>query len=174
MRAQYNEDFLHERGMHMYKWLAIILSCILLIVGIGGCVYSKAKAPIKKARVAAEERLKKETDIKDVDEFYLYNGSSTYYAVIGKNSKGQEMAAWIPANKKEKVHVKKMSDGVSKQDALNKLLSEKKPKEVLGVRLGMEKELPVWELSYLDENSNLNYYYIHFDSGKWWRKIENL
>ncbi|GIN21077.1 MAG TPA: peptidase [Bacillus bacterium] len=158
----------------MYKWLAVILACILIAAGITGCVYSKAMTPVKKARDAAEARLKSETDIKSVDEFYLYNGSSTYFVVIGKNSKGKETAAWIPENKKDEVHVKKMSDGVSKQDAVNKLLSEKKPKEILGVRLGMEKELPVWELSYLDENSNLNYYYIHFDSGKWWRKIENL
>lgn len=158
----------------MYKWIAIILSCIMIALGISGCVYNKATAPVKKAREAAEARLKTETDIKNVDEFYLYNGSQTYYVAVGKNKEGKEVAAWIPENKKEEVHVKNMSDGVSKQDAINKLLSEKKIKEILGVRLGMEKTLPVWELSYLDGNSNLNYYYIHFDTGKWWRKIENL
>lgn len=158
----------------MYKWLAILLACTLIVAGIGGCVYNNAMAPVKKAREAAEERLKEETDIENVDEFYLYNGSQTFYVIIGKNSTGQEKAAWIPDNKKDDVLLRKMSDGVSKQDAVQKLLSEKKPKEILGVRLGMEKSLPVWELSYLDENSNLNYYYIHFDSGKWWRKIENL
>ncbi|VEF47995.1 Uncharacterized protein conserved in bacteria [Bacillus freudenreichii] len=158
----------------MYKWLAIFLACIFIMAGIGGCVYSKAMEPVKAGRADAEARLYSETDIKNVDEFYLYNGSQTYYVVIGKDSKGTETVAWIPDSKKEKIHVKKLSEGVSKKTAVNKLLNEKKTKEILGVRLGMEKNLPVWELSYLDENSNLNYYYIHFDTGKWWRKIENL
>lgn len=158
----------------MYKWLAIFLACIFILAGIGGCVYSKAMEPMKKATAAAEARLSSETNIQDIDEFFLYNGSQTYYVFIGKDSKGQEAAAWIPDSEDEKVQVKKLSDGITKETAVNKLLNEKKPKEILGVRLGMERNLPVWELSYLDEKSNLNYYYVHFDTGKWWRKIENL
>ncbi|MFD1707157.1 DUF5590 domain-containing protein [Siminovitchia sediminis] len=158
----------------MNKWLIIILTCIVTAAGMGGCVYSKAMEPLKKPREIAEDRLKEEADIHQVDEFYIYNGSETYYTAVGKNREGQKVAAWIPASQKDKILVKNMSDGVSEKAAVEKLLSEKKPKELLGVRLGMEKNLPIWELTYLDENSRLNYYYVHFDTGKWWRKIENL
>lgn len=158
----------------MYKWLIIILSVLLLAAGIGGCVYNNASAPMAKAKNAAQKRLQNETDIQKMDDFYLYQGSSTYYVVIGKDKKQDDKVAWIPENPKKKVVVKKLTEGITEKEAINKLLSEKKPKELLGVRLGMEDSLPVWELSYLDANLNLNYYYIHFDSGKWWRKIENL
>jgi len=158
----------------MYKWLAIILAGFLIIVGISGCVYANAMEPIKNAKDIAQKRAKSETDIQTIDEFYLYQGSRTYYVVIGKNNKKENTVAWIPENKKENITVKKLSEGITEQEAVNKLIEDKKPKEILGVRLGMEKKLPVWELSYLDDDSHLNYYYIHFNTGKWWRNIENL
>ncbi|MFS0645034.1 DUF5590 domain-containing protein [Siminovitchia sp. 179-K 8D1 HS] len=158
----------------MYKWLTIVFSGLLLLAAAGGYIYKKAMDPIKQARQEAEQRVNADKKLKQVDDFYLYNGSETYYVMIGEEKNGEKVVFWIPEKKDKKIIEKKLADGISKQEAIEKLVKEKQPKEILGVRLGMEKKLPVWELSYLDKKSNLNYYYIHFDTGKWWRNIENL
>jgi uncharacterized protein YpmB len=158
----------------MYKWLAIIFSCLLLLAGAGGYVYKKAMDPLKQAQKEAERRINADRKLKQVDEFYLYNGTETYYVITGEDQNGEKIVYWIPEKKEDKIVAKKMANGISKQDAIDKLIKEKQPKKILGARLGMEKRLPVWELSYLDSQSHLNYYYIHFDTGKWWRNIENL
>ncbi|MEK3886056.1 cell wall elongation regulator TseB-like domain-containing protein [Bacillus sp. FSL K6-3431] len=158
----------------MKKWILLISSIVLIMAVVSVIVYSKARAPLTNDRNTAEKRAIKEADIVSVDDYYLYNGSNTYHTIIGKNKAGEQLAVWVPENKKQDIVIKKLSDGISEQDAVKKLFTEENPKEILGVRLGMEQDLPIWELAYLDDKSNLNYYYIHFDTGKWWRKIDNL
>jgi uncharacterized protein YpmB len=38
----------------------------------------------------------------------------------------------------------------------------------------MEKNRPLWEIYYRSEGDLINYYYVDFETGKWWKKIENL
>ncbi|CAM3978940.1 cell wall elongation regulator TseB-like domain-containing protein [Lederbergia lenta] len=158
----------------MKKWILLISSIVLIIAVVSIVIYSKARAPFNNDREMAEKKAGKEAEIVSIDKYYIYNGSHTYYTIVGKDKAGVQKVVWIPDNPKEKLVIKKLSDGISEQDAINKLFNEEKPKEILGVRLGIEKDLPIWELAYLDEKSNLNYYYIHFDTGEWWRKIDNL
>lgn len=158
----------------MKKWLLIIFSTAFILAAFSFSFYSKAINPKKQALEVAEKRMLAETDLTAIKQFYLYYGAESYFVVIGKKKNGEEAIAWIPEDEKKKVLVKKVSDGITKQEAMKKLEREKVPKEFLSVKLGLEKDLPVWELTYLDEKDQLNYYYIHFDTGKWWRKIENL
>ncbi|MBS4199480.1 DUF5590 domain-containing protein [Bacillus sp. FJAT-49732] len=158
----------------MKKWILIIFPLIILIISASLYVYIDARAPLLKAEQYAEQRAKTEAHLVSNDEFFVYHGTKTYYVIKGKNEKGTETIVWIPEESKKDIIIKKASDGISEKDAISKLIQEENPKKILGARLGMEKNLPIWELSYLDQNSKLNYYYIHFDSGKWWRKIENL
>ncbi|HLU23731.1 MAG TPA: DUF5590 domain-containing protein [Bacillaceae bacterium] len=158
----------------MKKWILII--AVLLLLAAGGIywLYTSTRAPLEAAKEYAEEIASSEAGIVSIEEFYMYNGSETYYVIIGKQEDEQEMVVWIPEDEEKKLIKKKLADGVSKQEVVNKLLAEENPQEILNVTLGMENDLPIWEVSYINNDSKLNYYYIHFDSGKWWRKIENL
>lgn len=49
-----------------------------------------------------------------------------------------------------------------KKEALNKLMEKKTPAKILGIRLGMKDQMPVWEVSFLDKSKKLNYFYIDF------------
>ncbi|MCR2820212.1 cell wall elongation regulator TseB-like domain-containing protein [Lederbergia panacisoli] len=158
----------------MKKWIFILLPLIIITVSVYIYVYIEARQPLLKAEQYAEKRARAEANLVSNDEFFVYHGTKTYYVIIGNNQEGIETIVWIPEKKDEDIITKKVSEGISEKEAISKLVYEEEPKKILGTRLGMEKNLPVWELSYLDQNSKLNYYYIHFDTGKWWRKIENL
>ncbi|WP_201713292.1 cell wall elongation regulator TseB-like domain-containing protein [Rossellomorea arthrocnemi] len=158
----------------MKKWITIIV-LLFIVIGITASVilYQVSRNPLDRQADQALKRVQDETEIVKVDNTSFYHGSKSYVVVTGENEQNEKLVAWIP-DKKGKIIEKKWADGITKDQAINKLKDEKKPKELLSVRLGYESVGPVWELTYLDQQDNLNYYYLLFSTGEWWRKIENL
>ncbi|AZU63121.1 DUF5590 domain-containing protein [Neobacillus mesonae] len=156
----------------MKKWM-ISISIVLVIVLLGTSlkVYFTSMEPVKAAEVKAVKLAGKEID--QVEDFHIYNGQEQINVIEGKNQQGQKVIVWIPEKSKQ-IIVRKASAGLSKEDAIHKLLQEKQPKKIISVRLGMEKNIPLWEIYYRSENNLINYYYIHFETGEWLKKIENL
>lgn len=157
----------------MKKILTIIIILIVIIIGISSCVYLNAVKPVNTAEEKAVKIAKKETDLKKVDDFNVYHGLETYYVINGKNEKGTKIFVWVP-EKKGKIVVRKQSDGISRKAVINKIKDEKNPPEIMSVRLGMEKNIPLWEIHYRSEGDLINYYYVDFKTGEWLKKIENL
>jgi uncharacterized protein YpmB len=155
------------------KIIIIIVIILVIISGAGIFVYQNAMNPVKSAEEKAVQIAKEETDLVEAEDFHLYHGEEPYYVIKGKNEKGTNIYVWIP-EKEGRIIVRKVSDGVSKQEAVDKLLEEKKPKEIISVRLGMEKNIPLWEIYYRSEGDLINYYYVDFKTGEWLKKIENL
>ncbi|ALQ18044.1 peptidase [Listeria monocytogenes] len=157
------------------KWIAIILGIIIVFVVAAFLYIRYAEKPVTNAETEALDRISGQVDLKTTDQFYLYNGpKEVYYVLTGKNSKNQNIIVWVPKKKSDKVYVKFASDGITKQQARDKVTKEKNPKKILHVNLGMEKETPIWEVAYLDKNDKLNYFDINFETGEWYREIENL
>lgn len=157
----------------MKKWILILLVMIIAFTGILLRVYFGAISPVKAAEKNAVTLAKKQISLSKVEDFHLYHGLETVSVIEGENKKGEKIIVWIP-EKTKKIIVKKAKDGLSKEDAVQKLLQEKKPKKIISVRLGMEKNIPLWEIYYRSDNDLINYYYVHFETGEWLKKIENL
>ena len=157
----------------MKKWIFIPLIAILVIIGILVKVYFSAVQPVKAAENKAVALAEKKVQFSEVDDFHIYHGNETVNVIEGKNKKGNKIIVWIP-DKSKKVIIKMAKDGISKQEAIQKLLQETQPKKIISVRLGMEKNIPLWEIYYRSENNLINYYYVHFETGEWLKKIENL
>ncbi|MBA4536112.1 DUF5590 domain-containing protein [Bacillus aquiflavi] len=157
----------------MKKWILIISAIVVIVIGVFFKLYYNAVSPMKKAEETAIIKAKKETKLVSIGDVYTYNGKETSYAVTGKNEKKEDIIVFIP-EKKGKAIVKKASEGISKKEAVNIVKSEKNPKEIISVRMGMENNVPLWEVYYLGDDGLLNYYYIHFETGEWLKKIENL
>ncbi|MGF2616835.1 peptidase [Rossellomorea vietnamensis] len=153
----------------------IFLSVIILVVVVGAmaAVFLNARSPVNEKADAALQRAEAETELKSTEDVTLYNGNKSYIVITGENAAGERIILWVP-DKDEEIIVKKWADGISKEDAINKLNQENDVAKILSVKLGMESVGPVWEMTYLDENDYLNYYYLLFETGEWWRKIENL
>ncbi len=155
------------------KWIISLVVLILIMSGILVKVYVQAFEPVKAAEKKAVALAEKKVHFSHVQDFHIYNGIETVYVIEGKNKKGEKIIVWIPEKNKQ-VIVKKANSGLSKQQAIQKLEESKNPKKIVSVRLGMEKMIPFWEIYYLSDNNLINYYYIHFQTGEWLKKIENL
>lgn len=147
----------------MKKWiLGISIVVVVVMIGFFVNVYYQAIKPLHSARQTAIEVAKQKANLVSTDQYYQYNGTHAYSVVVGKRKDGMKVAVWIPENKKENVTIMKWANGISKKEALNKLMEKKTPGEILGIRLGMKDAVPVWEISFLDKSKKLNYFYIDF------------
>ncbi|GLB57961.1 cell wall elongation regulator TseB-like domain-containing protein [Cytobacillus sp. NCCP-133] len=154
---------------------ALIAIIILLVIGIGAgtIIYFNSMKPVNAAEEKALELARKQTDLAVVEDFHLYHGTETYYVIEGQDSEGTKIFVWVP-EKTGKIVTQKQSEGISSQEAINRLTQEKNPAEIMSVRLGMEKNIPLWEIHYRSKGDLINYYYIDFKTGEWLKKIENL
>ncbi|MDU1844391.1 DUF5590 domain-containing protein [Niallia alba] len=156
----------------MKKWIWIIIVVFLIGLAVSINTYVKAMKPVKSAREMAEEIAKNETDLKNMDSFQLYNGKESYYILEGKNDDNEDIIVWIN-EKTHQVTEKRKKDGLTKQEALNILLSKQTPEKVNAVRLGMYDGLPVWEIFSHTDKDSINYHWIDFETGEILLTIEN-
>ncbi|MBE6185527.1 DUF5590 domain-containing protein [Heyndrickxia ginsengihumi] len=145
----------------MKKVLLAVGIIVAVIIVFTVTVYSQARKPYNDAYQYAQKIAGKEAHIQSVDQFYLYSGSTTYYVVVGKNNKKQEMVVWIPKKHPHQFKTMKWKDGISKTEAMNTVKRSKNPDKILSVRLGMDDQTAIWEVAY-EKGNNLNYYEVPF------------
>jgi uncharacterized protein YpmB len=158
----------------MKKWITMIITAAVILTGIASILlYNSARGPVEKEFAEASKRVLNETDMKTIEKTTIYHGTKSYTVFTGEDNNGVKKVAFVP-EKNGEIIVRKWADGISKEQAINKLKDEKQPEKILSVRLGHESVGPVWEITYLDNQKNLNYFYLLFSNGEWWKKIENL
>ncbi|PEY37752.1 peptidase M4 [Bacillus cereus] len=149
----------------MKKWIFAIIIVIVAIGLYGVHVYNatmEKKIPKESKAVEIAKEKAKLTKVKSVD---YYNGESSYAVVKGVDEKGEKIIVWVP-EKKGDVLVKKQSEGISEKDALQIVAKEQKPKQFLKAKLGAEENVPLWEVTYIDDENRYSYYYLAFKDGK--------
>lgn len=155
------------------KFFAIFF--VLLAVTITLLVTIKAYSPYHTAKQDAKDVVLNEKLLKTVDKSYVYNSTNHYVTVIGKNEKNQPTAVIVNQDQpKAKKQVIQLSKGITEKEAIKTATEGQKVKKVLHVQLGMEKPGPVWEVAFKNNQDELNYVYVVFETGQWWKKITNL
>lgn len=159
----------------MKNWLIFITGFMLLLtIGISVLVFWKASSPIAKIEKQAMELALSSKEIITANDAYVYNGNKPYVTVFGVDEKGDEKAVFVPVTLDEKsIQTVRLKDGITKQEALS-FLEKKDVKKVLHAKLGYEEPGAVWEIAYINNSDKLNYVYILFEDGQWWKRILNL
>ncbi|AXK17642.1 MULTISPECIES: cell wall elongation regulator TseB-like domain-containing protein [Bacillus] len=159
----------------MKKWIFAIIIVIVASGIYGAYVYNKAmdkKIPKESKSVEIAKEKAKLTKVTSVD---YYNGKAAYTVVQGVDEKGEQTIVWVP-DKKGNVLVKKKSEGISEKEALQKLAEQAtgkgdepkpKPKQIVKVKLGAENDIPLWEITYIDQEDRYTYYYLEFQNGEY-------
>ena len=162
--------------MTLKKWLLfIIIFAISLTSILSLLIYFQAKAPFKNANETAESYVLKNNLLSEVDNSYMYNSVNTFHTVIGKTSEGEQKAFFVPEEKTEKVIQEiNLKDGISESEAIQLALKDEQESDLLHAKLGVEEVGPVWEITYVNKDNKLNYVYILFNNGDWWKRISNL
>ena len=160
----------------MKRWIIFISVFILsLSLVISLFVIWKAGQPFSDEKDKAEQLVLSEKKLTDVTDSEIYSGTNTYVTVSGNDVEGNGKAVFIPITGKD-VAIEEviLKDGISQKQAIEAVQNEFEVKEVLHTKLGWEQDNAVWEITFLNENDKLNYVYLLFDNGKWWKRILNM
>ncbi|RFU68467.1 peptidase [Peribacillus saganii] len=158
----------------MKKWLIITSLVVLVLIGISAGAYIHAMKPKNEAYKRAFNEAQNEAGLVTKDKFYIYNGMESYYVVVGRDEQKKQKIVWIPFDKKRKVVIKDFRSGKTEEDIRKIVASEMNPEKIITVKLGMEKSVPLWEVTYLDEKNRYNYEYYEFKTGELLKFYRNI
>ena len=160
----------------MKNWLIFVVVFIAsLTLAITSLVLWKADAPFNDMEQQAEELAISSKSLAVVSDSYIYNGNKPYITVFGVDEYGKEKAIFVPISLEEDlIQEVFLQDGITEEQALSVVSNEKNVKEILHTKLGYEEAGAVWEVVYINEADKLNYVYILFEDGQWWKRILNL
>jgi uncharacterized protein YpmB len=170
---------LHTRYETVAKMKKRIFYSVLfiLIVCLAGSFFVlwKANKPEHDLREKAEELALETKTLAVIDDSYAYNGSKPYITVIGKDEYGKQKAIFVPITMKEDAMQEiYLDEGISEEQAIQTVAKQANIKEIFYTKLGYEEAGPVWEITYKNEQDKINYVYILFEDGLWWKRILNL
>lgn len=160
----------------MKNWLIFGVAFILsLSLVISVLVLWKADEPFNEIEEQAEQFAIQTKALAIVSDSYVYNGSKPYITVFGVDEYGKDKAVFVPINLDENsIQHAFLEKGITEQQAMDVLQRETAVKEILHVKLGFEEPGVVWEITYISDTDKLNYVYILFEDGQWWKRILNL
>lgn len=160
----------------MKNWIIFgitFLASLVIVLAVGILWFTAT--PFIDVQKKAEQLVLNSKLLVEVEESYVYNGKNPYVTVFGKDENGEEKALFVPVNMKEEfIQTVNMTDGVTEQQALSTLNDEADVQDILHTKLGFESVGAVWEIAYVNEQNTLNYEYILFEDGQWWKRILNL
>ncbi|MFS0576766.1 hypothetical protein AB1K83_14090 [Sporosarcina sp. 179-K 3D1 HS] len=159
----------------MLNWIKFITTFLLaLTVVIAIIVLYNANKPFTQAEQAAIESVMGTGQLKDVQRADTYQGSAAWVTVRGVDGEGVEKAVFVGPQAEEAYKEVKLAEGISADTAIETVKKELDVKKVLHTALGMEEIGPVWEVAFTSADGKLNYVYVQFENGQWWKRILNL
>lgn len=155
------------------KFIAVFILSLSIIITI--LIFWNANKPFNKIEEQAEKLALESNVLSRVTESYVYNGSKPYITVFGEDENGEKKAVFVPISLEEDaIQEVMLKEGITEKQALALASKEKNIKKILHTKLGYESVGPVWEITYMNDSDNINYVYIMFEDGQWWKRILNL
>ncbi|MFC4183889.1 cell wall elongation regulator TseB-like domain-containing protein [Saccharococcus thermophilus] len=148
----------------MRKWVVLLFIFLCLAVWQAISVYQDALKPKLCMEAKALERAKEKIALAQIDRTYTYYGNESYIVFVGRTKQGKRYVVWVP-EKKGKIVVKRAGSGITETEAIAKLKADRHPKKIISAKLGMEKGVPLWELTYIDQYNRYSFYYLSFTDG---------
>lgn len=111
--------------------------------------------------------------VKSVNDFYWTTIGKTYFSLDFIDEDNNQRYAIVSQDGGDtKYYTPK--DIISKEDAMSITVNNVKPYKIMQSRLGIHENQPVWEMTLLNENDTISYYYLNATNGEWIQTIENI
>ncbi|RSK27399.1 copper amine oxidase [Bacillus sp. HMF5848] len=160
--------------MKFARYSSIVVVIALLIFAILG--FDSLRTAISEKNERQQSAIKAAqhySDIKQIEHVYTYSGVDSYDVVIGISEEDERIAVWVPRlhiTKSNKLFIRKLEDGIDEQQAIDIVTNKLETKKIVSVTLGMENEVPLWEITYIDSDDSYCYYYVSFDGGEFLKR----
>jgi uncharacterized protein YpmB len=150
----------------MKKWLLIFVIFVIVILWQSIHTYNTALDYKSQAYEIAISVAKEHESLVEIKEVTTYNGNASYTIVYGVTSDQNERIICVPNSDDKEIISIDPKEGISKEKAIDILKANRNPLEIKDATIGIEQDVPIWEITYLDHQGRYSYYYITFKDGK--------
>jgi len=154
----------------MKKWIFFALLAIMVILWQSIVLFNQMTNPIERAQDKVIEAAKKEYHLKKIEDVTFFNGDESYQVIWALNDHDEHVIVWVPENDPQNMMMKKADDGWDKSQVRSFAKNELDMKKLKHIRLGIKHDIPVWEITFIDENNRFSFFYLRFDGETW---VEN-
>jgi uncharacterized protein YpmB len=146
------------------KWILMMVGILLIAAWQAYYLYTETQAKPQSKEARAIEIAKKAKGLKSISNVEHFYKNETYYVVEGKNEHGTDMIVWV--GKDEHVFSDIANGGLKEQQMIDYVKKNYDAEKIIDSRLGMEDEIPLWEVTFIDSQDRYTYYYGYFETGK--------
>ncbi|MBY6035725.1 DUF5590 domain-containing protein [Fictibacillus nanhaiensis] len=146
------------------KWILIVVGLLIIASWQVYYLYNGVHAKPQENEAKAAEIAKKEKNLVSVTNVEHFYKNETYYVVEGKNDNGTDMIVWVGED--QDVFSEIAKKGLTKEQMIDYVKKNHNAKKIIDSRLGMEDEIPLWEVVFIDDQNRYTYYYGYFETGK--------
>lgn len=155
----------------MGKKITITLIITNVIFIIAALVFTSAYTSARDQYLEGHDKSKalamEKEKLSSIDWIETFYGQKKYHVLSGTDAKNKKVYVWISqAKKNEDVRIKKQSSGITREQAMTKVQQEYDPLEIISVKLGMDEDIPIWEVKYKSQSGRFTYDYVDFNNGK--------
>lgn len=158
--------------LNWIKFISVFLIALTFVIVI--TIFYNANKPLASAISTATDAAIESGEVVSVKDVQSYNGTMSLLTVFGVNKDGEDIALFIDEAMNGNYKSVKIADGITADEAIKTVKEELTVDKVLHVTLGIEEDSPVWEVVFTSGNDKLNYVYVLFENGQWWKRILNL
>ncbi|WP_246942122.1 hypothetical protein [Bacillus pinisoli] len=149
----------------MRKWIVFLIVIIIISVWTTIDTYRSAHTYRNQITEKATATVKKQEPGLSVNEVSFYNGTKAYTIIYGTVDE-QEQIFCVPSEQEDEIIVVNPKKGITANEAINILKNDRNPVEIKSINLGIEQNVPIWEIIYVDQKNRYSYYYVTFKDGE--------
>ncbi|MFC0271636.1 DUF5590 domain-containing protein [Metabacillus herbersteinensis] len=148
------------------KGLIALSILFIIVIWFFTTTYQTARSQYSEGHNKSAELAKKRGNLTLVEKVETFNGTLQYHIVTGTNENNEKVYVWVPQQDGEKVLIKKEKNGINEAQALKTVQQQYSPEKIKSVQLGMDENIPIWEIKYIDEAGRFTYDYVNFYDGE--------
>lgn len=158
-------------GDMMKKWFILVALLIFVAIWQLFALYDNVTNKWEQMVEEALHLAQKTASLETVANANFYHGTSAYYVIAGIDKTGEDIIVFVPEDlNREQIIVKKAKEGISEQEVKEQIIANRAPLSIKSIRLGVENNKPLWEVTYIDEQQRYTYYYLDFENGEFLKR----
>lgn len=155
----------------MKKWILISASLLLAImIGWGSWIYYSAVSASDQIVNQLVTKAKQQYQLQHIKKVTYYHGTYPYHVIKAVNADSQTVYIWL-SEKHDVSLVRRAEQGWTQEQVKKHFLVNYQPKQLIDIRLGVEDQTPVWQITFVDAKDNYTFRYIRFADGLWYQTI---
>lgn len=155
----------------MKKIILLLVSFFLIIIIWRGAeFYRSVTEPLNNQQQLAVKYVEEQLNIEKINRVDFFHGEIAYH-VINAMLDSTPVFVFVPETL-DNIIIRNVDQGITYTDAKNIVEKERNPKKITAIKLGIEKNIPLYEVTYLNQQNQYVFYYLTFKNGRYLKHYE--